>query len=612
MKYKIILLVILFPVLSQAQTASTIDSLIENLKIDLKDSWTLGIDSNGTNLDIRTYNKFKNLFDTSATVVDNINIFYQRNPGDKSGFYKIDNTPKSFDVYAHDVALQVSKLRITADTIIKVVNDPLNPGYYSMAIKRVIYREKTRRFVLPDIDSLVTLIIKSHLKEMNFAYRSDYSKMVDSLKKKINENPDAIYKFESTDSVLIKFFYSKNDLAMKIKSIEILWPMKIYNTNDRDNDGLVFSEDQDEDHFGEFTAKGRPDADLDGVPDGKSDSDDQCPDTYGTKNNRGCPDYYFSSHKQIDGFIGFQLNSTKIHLPELNNLGYKDNSGNDEVDVLQSQKGNLKTNRWVPGTHAGANFTYFFGKKRKSGVSIGLSFSWMSADYLLVSPIVYTYKSFDGNDYYRRQITISKLDEQINTGIYNIPVMYNYRTYVNSKRELVFSFKIGPSLMFFNGRSNYNANVDVGGIYQVDTIGKDKISFYDHFDPGSTYNVYVNSEGINNQNTNPGAIAVFSQLPKNSDFVSNKNFVGRKNLVRTTVGINAAFQGQFPITTANSKGSFLSIKFGGHFVYAPLFERTEKYKPIERTTDEYNSIFNSNAASKYIVYGVTAGFVYNL
>jgi hypothetical protein len=299
-------------------------------------------------------------------------------------------------------------------------------------------------------------------------------------------------------------------------------------------------------------------------------------------------------------------------LPELNNLGYRDESGNDAMDVLQSKKGNLKANRWVPGIYAGGNFTYFFGKKKKSGVSIGVNFSSLSAEYLLTSPVVYTYKSFDGNDHYRRQITISKLDEQINTSIYNIPLMYNYRAYFNAKRELVVSFKIGPSLMVFNGRSNYNATIDVGGIYQVDTLGKDKITYYDHFDAGSTYNVYVNSTGINNQNTNPGAIAVFSQLPKSVDFVSNKNYVGRQNLVRTTVGFNLALQGQYPITLANSKGSFLSMKFAGHFVYAPFFDRKNNYKPIERTTDDYNSIYTSSARSQYMAYGVTVGFVYNL
>lgn len=53
------------------------------------------------------------------------------------------------------------------------------------------------------------------------------------------------------------------------------------------------------------------------------------------------------------------------------------------------------------------------------------------------------------------------------------------------------------------------------------------------------------------------------------------------------------------------------VKFGLQFVYAPLQERKERYKPIDKTTDEFQSIYNSSAKSNYSALSVNMGFVYN-
>ena len=85
MKYKIVLLIILLPVFVNAQTQNPhIDSLAGNVLKALEDSWTLGIDSSSEAVDIRTYNKFKSLFELNATIDDNINAEYEYGYNDKS------------------------------------------------------------------------------------------------------------------------------------------------------------------------------------------------------------------------------------------------------------------------------------------------------------------------------------------------------------------------------------------------------------------------------------------------------------------------------------------------------------------------------------------------
>ena len=53
------------------------------------------------------------------------------------------------------------------------------------------------------------------------------------------------------------------------------------------------------------------------------------------------------------------------------------------------------------------------------------------------------------------------------------------------------------------------------------------------------------------------------------------------------------------------------FKFGLHFVYAPQQERKEKYQPIDKLTDEFQSIYNSSAKSNYSALIVNIGFAYN-
>jgi hypothetical protein len=235
-------------------------------------------------------------------------------------------------------------------------------------------------------------------------------------------------------------------------------------------------------------------------------------------------------------------------------------------------------------------------------------FSNFTADYELAEPVVYTFKSSDGTDFYRRQITIDSLKENIRYTVFNFPIMYNYRLFFgksNKEYPSWFNFKIGPSVMLFNTISDYNANISFGGLYQTDGDG---IVYTDPFDNGSTYNFFITADSINAQNPNPGADDVFNKLKANSetyDFADNKNYQSeQKNETRIALALNAGFDLQKQL---NENFAF---KMGAHFMYAPLPERKEKYKPIDKTSDEFQSVYNSTAKTSYSAFGINIGLVY--
>lgn len=632
MKYTILLLILLFPVFADAQTQSLKDSvyrdsLVKSVLNDLKETWNLGIDNASGTVDLRIYNKFKSLFEPTATVNDDFNAYYKFNfywdtiKGKPvyhiNGSYKFDDTAKAYDVYAHDIALQVRKL--TIDTgLVKVISAIFSPdsNQVTLTIKRIAKAEKTREYILDT--GYVTDLFKSR-PHINFAASGLTAEHIkQKLETLLQASKDTVYKFIADDILVVKMVYHDRWMTdydtistYRINSISIKNQNDtIVCTNDKDNDAITNAEEKDSTLVsrGDFTAGGLPDYDLDGVADDGKDKD-ACPEIYGDSSiNHGCPiGDYFARNFQWDAFVGLQMNDAKINLPELNQLGYIDESGNDAMDVLQSKKGVLKNPGTAAGINIGADFSYFFGKtKRRSGISIGLSYSRFKADYELTSPVMYTFKSFDGTDFYRRQITIDSLKEVITYSIFNFPVMFNYRMYLDNQNKSSINIKLGPSLMLLSANSNYNAQVSFGGLYQTDG---ENVVYTDLFDNGSTYNFFITADSINAQNPNPGADAVFNKLKENSanyDFADNKHYEGKqKNSLRATIAFNLAIDLQKQI------GKNWGLQFGAHFIYANLPERSEKYKPIDKTTDQFNSIYNSTAKTHYSAYGLNLGFVYN-
>ncbi len=604
MKYKIFVFIILFPAFARAQTVPNLDSIIN----ELKSSWTLGVDSNSNTVDIGLYNKYKDLFDTSAVIDDDFNFRYI--PGKMTGTYTILASPKEFDLYAHDVALEVSKLRIDS------VSEPreiLNtPDSIIFVIHRFVYAEKPGKYVLQDAGALAENIISNHPairfeKSHGNEKKSDKTAMKIYLEQQIQKYTDSLYKFYSTSEMRITLAYTADSMnALKIKRIQ-----NISNTltciNDIDNDAVLDTVDASPQEFGEITSHGRPDGDLDGVP----DSADRCRGTYGSRDNMGCPDSYFTTNRQIQAFVGVQFSRPEINLPELNNLGYTDDNGKDAMDVLESKKGAIQNPASVNGIFAGGNYTFYFGKNaKKSGISVGINYTRFVAAFELTEPIVYTFKAFDGTDFYRRQINISNLKEEIAYNVINIPVQFDYRFKPFQATSWVINVKAGPSILLFNNTSDYNTTINFGGIYQIDTVTKNKTAYYDFFNRNSSYNVFLTSAGINQQNTNPGAASVFSQLSDNSknyDFSFNKNYRDKQNLTLNTLAFNLSVDGQYK----GKKDNQLALKFGVHFVYASIPAKKDKYIPINKTKDSFNSIYNSTAKSNYFAYGLNIGFAYS-
>jgi hypothetical protein len=615
MKYSIILFIILFPLCTMAQTGKDayFGTLARSVVNDLHDSWTLGIDGNSGEVDIRMFNKFKNLFDTAAAVIEDRLIYYRFDADSNKGFYNTDTTAKDFGLYAHDAALQVESITIDDFSIDspkidspKIVWEPTsNTGIITYKIKRTATVQKRRQFVIPDTTAFVEGMIKD--RGIKFENPKDSAKMKMKMKEnfinKLNDTRDSLYKFSSDDSFSIVIKCSGKDSSCKIDTIKSI-SNKSGVVNDHDSDGVLDGDDRDYSTPGDFTANGAPDDDFDGV---RNDTD-KCKNIYGDPANQGCPVSYFSKNEEVSVFFGLQQNSAKINLPGLNNLGYRDAEGKNAMDVLQSQKGALQNPSNASGIYAGGDFTWYFGKRKQTGISAGFTYSGFKAEYILTEPAVYTFKASDGVNDYRRQITINSLDEEIAYNVFNFPVLFNYRLKVGTGSRSVLSLKIGPSLMLFKNTSAYDATIDFGGLYQVDSITKNAIQYYDYYDPGSSWNVVVTSAGINTQNTNPGATDVFSKLYTASngyDFAENKNYSGKENLSRTAVAFN------FGVDFNQKISDQLFIKLGLHLTYAPLFESNEEYIPINKTSDTYNSIYNGSAKSSYSAYGLSLGFVYD-
>ena len=592
----------MFPVFACAQTKTTADSAARATLNNLINSWTLGIDSSNEAIDIavdiKLYNKFKDLFDSSATVDDDFNVFYEHDPKNKTGSYKIkkEGRPKIFDAYAHDAALQVR--RISIDSVRVLDSGMTDQKNITFTVRRKVRIQKTREYVLPV--TYANEVISS--RTIAFEEKKDSVVMAANLKTKVGANTEAIYEFTSVNTVLITMVFEAN--TAKIASIKSVANEVVCN-NDADYDTVLDREDSLKNKFGDFTASGMPDYDLDG----SSDEKDKCKLTYGDLNNKGCPPSYFLTKNEFDGFVGLQFNMAKINLPEINQLGYRNAAGTDLVDHNPSltKKGVLNNPGMIAGINAGANFIRYFGQKRKrSGISMGFTYSALTATYKLdeSQPIAYTFKSSDGINDYRRVITIRKLSEDISYGVFNLPVLFNFRSHLDKKHKVVINLRAGPSIMFFRNTSDYNTTIDFEGLYQINP-GQGKIEYTSPFNATSIYNIFFTVNKINEVKTGPGADSVFKWLGSNYDFASNKNYRSKQPLKRIAVALNLAADLQYKV----SEG--LIIKVSPHYVYAPLPERKNKYKPIDRTTEEYQSIYKSTAKSNYSAYGASLGFVYD-
>jgi hypothetical protein len=608
MKYFTVLLLLFFPLLAGARSGKDKHNQVQDIIAELQDSWTLGIDSNNNAVDINAYNKFKSLFDSTAIIDDDLAFRFV--PGKDGGTYVLHAVPREFDEYAHDAALQVIKFRIDSMSEPRKVSGDDTLIY---ELYRMVYVEKAARYVLNNTDELTTTILGNHPyirfeKGTRIPEDSSRAAIAAILKDRLARDPDSLYKFLSAATLRIAFTNGGDDAnPLKIAGIRVV-SSSVQCINDNDTDGILNETDMLPKVYGEFPANGAPDLDLDGVP----DVDDKCRDTYGSVLNKGCPESYFVTHAKRGNGVGLQLNTAHIGLPDLNKLGYTDQNGGDATDVLQSIPGSLRHVSPAVGFYLSGSLAYFFGwDAKRTGICVGLTYARFTNSYDLEenSEMVYTYKAFDGHDPYRRQITIASLAEKVTYSVVQIPIQLDYRHKLGTDDKWVIDAKAGPSLMFFTGHSNYKTTVDVGGIYQIDSLSGDKITYYDYFNAESTWNVYLTAAGIKTQNPHPGAAAVFSQLDSAGglDFTTARVYQGDNHTTRIKVAINLSVDIEYRM----KRESPYAMKAGLHLTYAPGTNTRDKYKPIEATKGDFNPIFNSNGNSYYIAYGLNVGFVYD-
>ncbi|MEO8149944.1 MAG: hypothetical protein ABI723_20060 [Bacteroidia bacterium] len=605
MKYIIVLLILVFPFLAMGQNPNK-DSLAQSLINDLKDSWNLGInDDINQPVNIRVFNKFKSLFDSTATIDDEFNVLFKFNPDSNKSTYQVDSN-KPFDIYAHDIALQVGRLTIESDNAKTIIPSISSSGKeYVYKISRKITAYKLRKFVLEDASIYFNREIK--IRKIEFTDHSVDEEAI-IMNNKLYNNPDSVYQFQSNVTLTITLRFL-NDSMPKISRIQAAPVSPINYINDKDRDGIL---DGEEDSLsksisGDFTANGYPDHDFDGTPDGK----DGCKDIFGSLKNRGCPAEFFNNNFSIFGFTGVLFNTCNIKLPEPDQFGYSN------VDILQSQTGSFKNPKFSStiSTTFGGDFSYYFGKRAKHfGISLGMNYTGFNGEYVVENPVINTYKSNDGDYDYRRRVTMRDSSvETLNYHVLNFPLMFKYRTKFGieknkrKNRTPKWSMEIsaGPSFVYFNNASSYNMNMDFEGLYQVDTLSKDKITWYDYFDNGSTWNVLLTTNDINNQSEIPGVGPVFSSLDSSGyDFKSNKNYSGKdKNATRYSIALNLNLDLNYSVN------DFMNLKFGLGMMVAPALAGASHYTPMDKTTDEYNSLYRSKIKSTYFSYGIHIGIV---
>lgn len=606
MRYTRTLLIFLLPVFSMAQSSKVrTDSVFIQ---ELLDTWSLGLKEDGDEpADIRVFNKYKSLFRPEALVEDDINAAY--NPQSYKDPFPYKTSIKPVEIYAHDMVLEFKNLKI--DSVMILSDVAVSDTVRKITIARSISGEKRSNYIIGDLDSLVNNIIRYktgqyHIAEVDTA---DFKKAIQTT---ILNRENLSYMFSLRDTLLITL--STNSAAInkwnsvKIRSMLRDPSLKMKNIrckNDDDQDGIVNGEDKCPDEPGDFTALGCIDNDLDGT----GDAVDKCPFIYGVSENSGCPKDYFLSAFNFSVWGGAQVNSAKMNLPELDKLGY------NSLDFNQSSKGALKSPGLIISPIVGTDFAYFFGKKKKrAGISLGISYTGFAATYEVTDAAVYTFKSNDGQDDYRRRITLNNGSrEEIDYTILNLPVLFKYRDFFgkgNPDRKLYkwnWEFSAGPSFIMFNNTAKYNSNIDFEGMYQVDTINQDAVTYYDYFDNASTWNVLLTADDINQQDSIPGAGAVFGLLNDHGyDFAFGKNYTGQdKKASRSSI----AFNGRFDVCHRFDEKGNVAIKFGASICAAPLPDQSSGYELIDKTSDPYNSIYNSNAKSVYFSYGLNAGII---
>lgn len=149
MKYILAFFIFISPVFVAAQTAEYVtDSLVKQKWEELKSSWTFGLPKTGNGtVDIRVFNTYKSLFDSTAFVASDIDAVYKYGEKSAKEAYKL-NPDTTFDSYAHGIALHFNSFNIETDSQPLDKDSEKNEIIYT--IIRKVTGEKKGEFVVED------------------------------------------------------------------------------------------------------------------------------------------------------------------------------------------------------------------------------------------------------------------------------------------------------------------------------------------------------------------------------------------------------------------------------------------------------------------------------
>ncbi|MEP7171050.1 MAG: thrombospondin type 3 repeat-containing protein [Bacteroidota bacterium] len=537
--------------------SSRVDSLLTNFM--LKSSLT---QPGTTRLDNKVFEDFKELFSPDAVIFDDINARFD--PNEKVFPYKLES--KKYDDYFIGMGAQFTKGLVVSNSKINISYDDFDKGEVKAALARKITGTVTK----------------------------------------------GKYEFSNSDTLLIIIAIQK-DLTVKIKGIEPIGNrnnLKV--VNDKDYDGVINSLDECPNEgiplTGKLTVTGCPDSDGDGVPNYK----DHCKDSPGPAENNGCPATTFAYTFVFSGSAGLQMNQTYLKMPE-SPIENPAHPLDEQGKIPGSAK--IVNPTFKGGLYFNANIAYYFGKQnnKTKGISLGVSFMNYQADYGL-NGIKYVFKESDGVQEYHRIITIhDNSTENLSFNIINVPLLFKYKARFSGK----WAFELGAGasfIYFYSAQAKHDIYYDAEGAYQYTSLAADNNyrTEYDISKIGTgdqTHDFILQYDIINGYdgNTNilfdkllPGADPVY-------DFGLNKRDHPDKRVSskdHNGIGADATADLFYHV------GPKTAIKLGFTFIYAPsIVTQKRSYTMIDKTTDPYTSIYDSNGKSKYTSFGLNFGII---
>jgi len=185
----------------------------------------------------------------------------------------------------------------------------------------------------------------------------------------------------------------------------------------------------------------------------------------------------------------------------------------------------------------GANLAYFFTRNKRLGISLGTDLTNYSATYTVIDPAIYTFKSNDGVNDYRRRITLQAGSfEKINYSLLNFPLLFTYRYRQENWRRIIrcpigFWSLVQTSLLF-SLILRHNSNISFEGFIKLTLQLRNlhtKIYFILHLHGmyGSLLIASMPSQNL------PELIPYLVYWMKAGyDFASKKNYTGKDNIRR--------------------------------------------------------------------------------